>query len=141
MKLKQSVVHIGKQGTGGSVGYRSEVAFKCTPEAHNILLSAAEMNKDLKELLLECENVEIANGEFGDPDLKRDTEGAYYWSYLKWYESYSDVSAFESIMDLLDEMALDGDYGFIRLGEDFDDHELRGDPGQFEMYINRSIEL
>ena len=139
--MKLSVVHIGKQGTGGSVGYRSEVAFKCTPEAHNILLSAAEMNKDLKELLLECENVEIANGEFGDPDLKRDTEGAYYWSYLKWYESYSDVSAFESIMDLLDEMALDGDYGFIRLGEDFDDHELRGDPGQFEMYINRSIEL
>ena len=123
------------------MGYRSEVAFKCTPEAHNILLSAAEMNKHLKELLLECENVEIVNGEFGDPDLKRDTDGAYYWSYVKWYESYSDVSAFESIMDLLDEMALDGEYGFIRLGEDFDDHELRGDPGEFGMYINRSIEL
>lgn len=139
--MKLSVVHIGNKGEGGSVGYRSEVAFKCTPEAHNILLSTAEMNKDLREFLLECENVEIVNGEFGDPDLKRDTDGAYYWSYVKWYESYPCISAFESIMSLLDEMALDSEYGFIRLGEDFDDHEMRGDPSEFEMFINRSIEL
>ena len=139
--MKLSVVHIGNKGEGGSVGYRSEVAFKCTPEAHNILLSAADMNKDLKEFLLECENVEIVNGEFGDPDLKRNTDGAYYWSYVKWYESYPCISAFESIMSLLDEMALEVEYGFIRLGEDFDDHEMRGDPGNFDMYINRSIEL
>ena len=123
------------------MGYRSEVAFKCTAEAHNILLSAAEMNKDLKEFLLECENVELVNGEFGDPDLKRDTDGAYYWSYIKWYETYPCISALVGVMDLLDEMCLDGHYGLIRLGEEYDDYEMRGDPSEFDMYINRSIEL
>ena len=116
------------------MGYRSEVAFKCTPEAHNILLSAAELNKDLQDLLK-------ANDKESCSSYTNDEEGFYFWEYVKWYESYSDVSAFESIMDLLDEMALDSEYGFIRLGEDFDDHELRGDPGEFGMYINRSIEL
>jgi hypothetical protein len=134
MKLKQSVVHIGKQGTGGSVGYRSEVAFKCSEEAHKVLLSAAELNKDLQDLLKASDRESCSS-------YNNDEEGFYYWEYVKWYESYSDVSAFERIMDLLDEMALDGEYGFIRLGEDFDDHELRGDPGEFGMYINRSIEL
>ena len=122
------------------MGYRSEVAFKCTPEANEVIIAAAELDKDLKKMLEQCDNSELWS--------RRDcvifepgSEGCYYWSDIKWYEGYKEVDAIERIMSLLENMCLEAEFGFIRLGEDYDDHDMRGDPGQFDMYINRSIEL
>lgn len=123
------------------MGYRSEVAFKCTPEAHNILLAVADFEPTLKEMLKECENVEVFGGEFQDPDMKPNTPGAYFWSHTKWYETYKEISTFETVMQLLENMGLEQEFGFIRIGEELDDYEMRGDSSAHNMYIHRSIEL
>ena len=34
------------------MGYRSDVAFACTEEVHEIVIAAAEMNKEFKEFLM-----------------------------------------------------------------------------------------
>lgn len=135
--MKFSVVHINNKG--GTVGYRSEVAFKCTPEANEVIIAAAELDEGLKKMLKECDNKELWGGE--EPTFEPGSGGCYYWSGVKWYEGYADVDAFERIMSMLENMCLEAEFGFIRLGEDYDDQDMRGDPGQFDMYINRSIEL
>lgn len=135
--MKFSVVHINNKG--GTVGYRSEVAFKCTPEANEVIIAAAELDEGLKKMLKECDNTELWGKE--EPTFEPGSGGCYYWNGIKWYEGYKDVDAFERIMSLLENMGLDAEFGFIRLGEDYDDQDMRGDPGQFDMYINRSIEL
>ena len=64
-----------------------------------------------------------------------------YFEHLKWYEGYHDVDMFNRLMEHLDANGLDDFYGFIRIGEETDDIEQRGAPYEFDMYINRSIEI
>lgn len=46
----------------------------------------------------------------------------WYWSWLKWYVDYPDVHWTEDFINRLD----DGDFMFVRLGDDADDNEERG---------------
>ena len=48
---------------------------------------------------------------------------------------------FNRLMEMLDAYGLDDFYGFIRIGEETDDIEQRGVPYEYDMYINRSIEI
>ena len=115
------------------MGYRSDVAFACDPIVKDIVKTVAEWDKELKELL-SC----------GD-DMSIDDCGRWLFSDVKWYESYPDVQIVENIMTMLDNVDIDGfaydAYGFIRLGEEMDDNEMRGDTSAFDLYINRSIDI
>lgn len=115
------------------MGYRSDVAFACDPIVKDIVETVAEWDKDLKELL-----------SYAD-DLSTDDFGRWLFSDVKWYDSYPDVQIFERIMDMLDNVGGDGfaydSYGFVRIGEEMDDNEMRGDTGTFDLYINRSIDI
>ena len=103
------------------------------PIVKDIVKTVAEWEKDFKELL-DC----------GD-DLSSDDHGRWLFSYVKWYESYSDVQIIENIMTMLDNVDINGfaydSYGFVRLGEEMDDNEMRGDTSAFDLYINRSIDI
>ena len=64
-----------------------------------------------------------------------------YFESVKWYEGYHEVDMFNRLMEMLDANGLDDFYGFIRIGEETDDIEQRGVPYEYDMYINRSIEI
>ena len=116
------------------MGYRSEVAFVCDPIVKDIVKTVAEWDKELKQLL------SYADDMSSDPEY-----GRWLFSDVKWYESYPDVQIVENIMTMLDSVDINGfcydSYGFIRLGEEMDDNETRGDPSAFDLYVNRSIDI
>lgn len=116
------------------MGYRSDVAFACDPIVKDIVQTVAEWDKELKELLDDAEDLSSGDGC-----------GRWLFSDVKWYESYHDVQIFENIMTMLDNVDIDGfaydSFGFIRIGEEVDDTEMRGDTSAFDLYVNRSIDI
>ena len=115
------------------MGYRSDVAFACDPIVKDIVQTVAEWDKEFKELL-----------DYSD-DMSNDEFGRWLFSDVKWYESYPDVQIVENIMTMLDNVDINGfsydSYGFVRLGEEMDDNEMKGDTSAFDLYINRSIDI
>ena len=81
----------------------------------------------------------------------------FAWSYIKWYEGYEPVDAISDFMDWCDgedvpigEKDEEGKdktdhatefFKFIRIGEEMDDNEQRGDAFWGDICINRSIEF
>lgn len=63
----------------------------------------------------------------------------WHWAWSKWYSDFPEVAFVESLMHEMN----DEDYRFIRIGEDYDDTEVRGCfwENPFGMELNRSIEL
>lgn len=111
------------------MGYRSEVGFACTPQIHEVIKSIAEINKEFKEFLGYADDCTTA------------TAGKYRWEDIKYYDGYPDVDCLNNIMDFLDNVGLDSEYGMIRIGEELEDIESKGMPYEFDMYVNRSIEI
>ena len=80
----------------------------------------------------------------------------FKWGWLKWYDSYPEVQAINDFMDWCeDEKIPTGEkdeegndrtayaaefFRFVRLGEEPDDNEQRGDAMWGDICINRSIE-
>ena len=118
------------------MGYRSDVGWACDPAVAEVIDAVLELNpkqdnSDIHSLV----------------DMGRDrhwgsnrTDRLYFES-VKWYDGYYDVDMFNRLMEFLDAYGLDEFYGFIRIGEETDDIEQRGCPYEFDMYINRSIEI
>ena len=118
------------------MGYRSDVGWACDPAVAEVIdavleLNPKESNPDIHQL--------IDHGRDKHRGLER--LDRLYLEHLKWYEGYHDVDMFNRLMEVLDAHGLDYLYGFIRIGEETDDIEQRGCPYEFDMYINRSIEL
>ena len=107
------------------MGYRSEVGFACTEEVNNIFKAIAKANAEFKEFLGYAES----------------SDCRYLWSDIKYYDSYPDVACMNNIMEFLDNAGLDEEYGMLRIGEELEDIETKGMPYEFDMYVNRSIEI
>jgi hypothetical protein len=79
----------------------------------------------------------------------------FKWDWLKWYDSYPCIEALTDFMDWCDSEEISADnpddpekkahasefFKFIRMGEDTDDNEERGDAFWGDICINRSIEF
>ena len=115
------------------MGYRSEVAFACDPIIKDVIETVAEWCEEFKELV-----------EYGD-DMSPDDHGRWRFDQVKWYESYTDVQVIENIMIMCDNVDLPGlaydSYAYIRLGEEMEDVEMKGDTSAFDLYVNRSIDI
>tara|TARA_B100000085_G_scaffold278991_1_gene301581 strand:- start:1044 stop:1391 length:348 start_codon:yes stop_codon:yes gene_type:complete len=115
------------------MGYRSDVGFACDPIIKDVIETVAEWDEDIKELL-----------SYGE-DLSNDDFGRWRFDYAKWYDSYPDVQVMENIMNMCDNLDINGlaydSYGFIRIGEELDDVEMKGDPSSFDLYVNRSLDI
>ena len=92
-----------------------------------------EWDKELKELI-----------EYGD-DLSNDNFGRWKFESVKWYESFPDVQVIENIMVMCDNADINGlcydSYGFVRIGEELDDIEMKGEPATFDLYVDRSLDI
>ena len=105
------------------MGYRSEVALALCSEADELLKANAKWIPELAELIKDSES---------------DAEERYFWSSIKWYESFPEIDAMNRFLAFLE--CHDYQFGFIRLGEEEDDIERMGHPSEYDMYIQRSIE-
>ena len=60
----------------------------------------------------------------------------YEFHHVKWYPNYVYVA---DIMGCLSVIEDENSYGFIRLGEDLEDMEIKGYPYRLGVFLNRSI--
>lgn len=115
------------------MGYRSDVGFACDPIIKDVIETVTEWDKEFKELL-----------DYGE-DLSSDHFGRWRFDYAKWYDSFPDVQIMENIMSMCDDVDISGlaydSYGFIRIGEEYGDIEMKGDPFAFDLYVNRSLDI
>ena len=111
------------------MGYRSDVAIAMTKKAAELLKTKlAEATPDQRYLL--------DNPDLYEVDSKTE-EALWRWHYVKWYEEFDEVAFIDNY---LKELSID-DYLFIRLGENYDDIELRGDfwGNVFELGVSTAI--
>jgi hypothetical protein len=111
------------------MGYRSEVAIKCQPNAFEKLMSVCE------ETLMKPDSI------IEDGDCR-----ILYWDWIKWYNTFDEIIAIEKCMQWLDENhdpdSDDGlGYHFIRLGEDGSDIDDETNDFDIELYYIRKIDL
>ena len=60
----------------------------------------------------------------------------------KWYESYADVGAVMSEINKLEsDETKCNTFGYIELGENHDDVTHLGSPWDYDMYLNRSVDM
>jgi len=104
------------------------------------------------DILLVAETEAIVAGVLADPNLavalnsadskcEKGTAIVYIFNDRKWYENeplYPNVKAIQNFMINLERFE-PCQYGFIRIGEDDDDIETQGDPGNWDCYINREL--
>ena len=111
------------------MGYRSDVAIAMTKKAAELLKTKlAEATPDQRYLL--------DNPDLYEVDSKTE-EALWRWHYVKWYEEFAEVAFIDNVLKELS----DDDYLFIRLGENYDDIELRGDfwGNVFELGVSTAI--
>lgn len=91
------------------MGYRSEVKLCVKKEVYEEL----KEKEELKSLMAYAEDVvELSKGVV-----------VICWDWIKWYSDYEDISIVEATMDKLDEQ--NAPYKFVRIGEDWDDVDVR----------------
>ena len=113
------------------MGYRSQVVLAISKELIPFLMLATSKNKEAEELV-------FRSADKFDRDYGGDKSWFLHWDSIKWYESYSSVSAIEKfIFDAeCDEYNITDDDGnevsssdlfrFVRVGEDDGDIQVRG---------------
>jgi len=122
------------------MGYRSEVCIGLTDDAARLFRTIVEHMPETHEihsLLLDAERPMDKSpwrDEHKDPD--KDCETKLYWNQVKWYEGYECVDLIECF---LTECVPEEDYRFLRVGEETDDTEERGDYYDSDMHIQRTI--
>jgi hypothetical protein len=133
------------------MGYRSEV----------VLYVGPEVMPQFMVTMAKCQAARAMCFAEADEKIKdyRDVKGSFLfrWDWLKWYDSFPDVQAINDFMDWCeaekvptgekDEEGKDQTehavefFKFIRIGEETDDNEQRGDAFWGDICINRSIEF
>ena len=115
------------------MGYRSEVSITIKNEDFMGMLPMAkafgqELFDEVRDLL-----------SFAQSIRQTDEYTIIYFDWVKWYEDYPDVQFVEWFIGEIP-------HHFIRVGEDYDDTEIRGDVGEdYDMYslanITREISI
>ncbi len=118
------------------MGYRSDVAIAIHKDLQGEFLTFLNTTELMAEIF----------GDMSDFELNKDYQGDGHWLFtvdsVKWYSSYIDVEMFEKFFNAMDE---DDDhrekYRFIRIGEESEDIERRGDWIGSEIYVSREIQV
>jgi len=116
------------------MGYRSDVAIA--------------IHKDLQgEFLTFLNTTELMAHIFGDLSdfhLDKDYQDDGHWLFtcngVKWYTDYKDIGMFEKFFDAMDEEETPL-YRFIRVGEQHDDVEERGEWYDSDIHVKREIAI
>ena len=132
------------------MGYRSEVVLYVGPEVMpQFMVTMAKCQATRAMCFSDHERmVKDYSGIKGSMLFK--------WGWIKWYDSFPEVQALNDFMDWCEneeipteEQNADGEtltqhaaefFRFVRIGEEMDDNEQRGDFGWGDIGISRSIE-
>lgn len=119
------------------MGYRSEVGLVLTRAGVDVLnkkLAGPEVSEETRK---EVESL-LAYAAYHYIDSDSGAE-VWLWDWIKWYPDYQDIALLGALMNELE----DEDYRFIRIGEEYDDTEVRGGfwENPFGLELNRSIAL
>ena len=132
------------------MGYRSQVVLAVDKALMGKFLACISQCEGTKNLVFAEADEKIENYN-GDGNF------LFRWDSVKWYDGYKEVDCISKFMDEVDDMVLDeivvsspaggpdsvrpvhGDefYRFIRVGEEGDDIEARGEG--FEIYTETTI--
>jgi len=121
------------------MGYRSQVCIGLTDDAARLLRTLLEHvpeSHELQTLIQDAEKQRFSIWTDQHKDPLVDCEDKLYWDSVKWYDGYDCVGFLETF---LNDHIVEEDYRFVRVGEDSDDLEERGEYWESEIYINRSI--
>ena len=124
------------------MGYRSQVVLAISKHLIPFLMLKASQNKEAEVLVFNHAD------EF-DRDYQGDKSWLIRFDAIKWYESCEDIQALEKFIEeaCSDEYKFEIDgkpegssehIRFVRVGEESDDIELRGD-GFWDIYPSTSI--
>ena len=115
------------------MGYYSNVALALTAKGAQAMRTAIN-TLDTETNMLVTDFIKYADSHAFDPDSRAE---AYLWQDVKWNDDFRDIDFFERFMRNLD----DEDYRYIRIGEDYDDTEVRGDffENPFDIELARDI--
>ena len=110
------------------MGYRSDVGLAFTNDAFYRIYNRipAGLKKDLEDAAAPT-NIGSSSGT-----------KSFFLSGVKWYD-FSDQDLIK-FMELLNELVPES-YGFIRVGEDYEDVEMKGFPFDFDMDLVRGIKF
>ena len=119
------------------MGYRSDIGLVLTQSAvQRMHKKLNTLNKNSEAFSAITDFIAYADKYHEDADTKAKV---YLWNYVKWYDDFKEVNFLEELMQELNEQ----DYLFIRIGEDYDDTEVRGDfwDNPFALELNRGISI
>ena len=111
------------------MGYRSDV----------VIVTKIE-NEELVKLLQEDEEAVEEQYFFSMKDYNGKHMECFFtrYDYVKWYEAYPCVAKIESAMRKIED---DESFGFMRVGEDYNDVEVMGLPYDFNIQLSRTIDI
>ena len=102
------------------MGYRSEVGL-CLSSESNQKLDAALIAAEATESAAHMAEIK-SMFEWAEMSTHVETGAvAYTWDGVKWYEDFPAIRFIENLL-----LTLDGQYLFIRVGEDYEDTEIQG---------------
>ena len=121
------------------MGYRSEFAIEIHKDLQGDFLTFLNTEKLMSEIF----------GDMSDFHLDKDYQGEGHWLFtaddIKWYASfddYADIQMFEKFMDAMEEVVEKREkYRFIRIGEEIEDIEYRGDWYDSDIHVKRQIQV
>ena len=111
------------------MGYRSDV----------VIVTKIE-NKELVKLLQEDEEAAEEQYFFSMKDYNGKHMECFFtrYEYVKWYETYPQVDKIEAAMRKIEDVE---SFGFMRVGEDYNDVEIIGLPYDFNIQLSRTIDI
>lgn len=115
------------------MGYRSNIAIAI----HKNIVAEDLINPIIPEALKKEQHLDYGESRY------------WFLSGWKWYEGYQEVAAIEAFFNYMDEIVdpikTEGTsftyspYGALRIGEDRDDVQVWGDPDEYDIFLDRSI--
>lgn len=124
------------------MGYRSQVCVGMTDEASRLfrtIVAHLPEDHEVHDLIKDAETSDYGNSaHWGDKHKSpnEDCETKMYWDYVKWYDSFECVGFVEAF---LTDCIPEEDYRLVRVGEETDDVEERGEYYDADIHIHRSI--
>ena len=121
------------------MGYRSEVAIAIHKDLQGEFLTFLNTEELMAQIF----------GDMSDFNLDKDYQGEGHWLFtcnsVKWYtnfDDYKDIQMFEDFMNAMDEKDDHQEkYRFLRIGEEIEDIEYRGDWWESELFVRREIQV
>ena len=121
------------------MGYRSDVAIAIHKDLQGEFLTFLNTEELMAQIF----------GDMSDFELDKDYQGEGHWLFtansIKWYttwDDYADIQMFEKFMDAMGEkFDHSAQYRFIRIGEENDDMEYRGEWWDSNIFVKREIQV